>query len=209
MIYLYDNHLTRIENLNFAENLTHLYLQNNRLSKLENLHCCSKLEKLYLAGNQIQVLEGLDQCRHLAEIHLENQRLPNGEKLVFEPRTLQCLVWRSRYVVSHVSTRKNGSFVGIEILNIAGNNLDSLAELSGLEKLQNLTASNNNLTNLRELVQLLSIWPSLKRLDTSQNPLCSKARYRERLIVVSTALGKSHNASLSRSSQPIRRSARR
>jgi protein phosphatase 1 regulatory subunit 42 len=67
--------------------------------------------------------------------------------------------------------------------------LDSLVELSSLEKLQELTASNNNIENLRELVQLISIWPRLKRLDTSRNPMCSKARYRERLIVVSTTLG--------------------
>ena len=78
----------------------------------------------------------------------------------------------------------------LEVLNVTGNNLDALVELSGLEKLQELTASNNNLENLRELVQLISIWPHLKRLDTSRNPLCSKARYRERLIVVSTTLGK-------------------
>ena len=77
----------------------------------------------------------------------------------------------------------------LEIINVSGNNLDSLVELSGLEKLQELTASNNNLESLHELVQLLTIWPRLKRLDTSRNPLCSKARYRERLIVVSTTLG--------------------
>jgi protein phosphatase 1 regulatory subunit 42 len=91
VIYLYDNILTKIENLNFAENLTHLYLQNNRLQKLENLDYCPKLQKLYLGGNQIQVLEGLDKCPYLTEIYIENQRLPEGEKLVFEPRTLQCL----------------------------------------------------------------------------------------------------------------------
>lgn len=78
----------------------------------------------------------------------------------------------------------------LETLNVSGNNLDSLVELSSLEKLQELTANNNNLDNIRELGQLLSIWPSLKRLDTSRNPMCSKARYRERLIVVSTTLGK-------------------
>lgn len=65
-----------------------------------------------------------------------------------------------------------------------------MVELSGLERLQELTASNNNLENLRELVQLISVWPCLKRLDTSRNPMCAKARYRERLIVVSTTLGK-------------------
>lgn len=91
MIYLYDNALTKVENFNFAENLTHLYLQNNRLQKLENFDSCPKLQKLYLGGNQIQVLEGLDKCMNLKEIYIENQRLPEGEKLVFEPRTLQCL----------------------------------------------------------------------------------------------------------------------
>ncbi|CAF1125586.1 unnamed protein product [Rotaria sordida] len=170
VIYLYDNILNKIENLNFAENLTHLYLQNNRLQKLENLDYCPKLQKLYLGGNQIQVLEGLDKCMQLKEIYIENQRLPEGEKLVFEPRTLQCL--------SHV----------LEVLNVSGNNLDSLVELSCLQKLEELTASNNNLENLRELIQLLSIWSHLKRLDTSRNPMCTKARYRERLIVVSTTL---------------------
>ncbi|CAF2438380.1 unnamed protein product [Rotaria sp. Silwood2] len=170
VIYLYDNIISKIENLNFAENLTHLYLQNNRIQKLENLDCCPKLQKLYIGGNQIQVLEGLDKCAYLTEIYAENQRLPEGEKLVFEPRTLQCL--------SNV----------LEILNVSGNNLDSLVELSCLQKLQELTANNNNLENLRELVQLLSVWPRVKRLDTSRNPICIKARYRERLIVVSTTL---------------------
>jgi len=42
-----------------------------------------KLQKLYLGGNQIQVLEGLDKCIHLTEVYVENQRLPEGEKLVF------------------------------------------------------------------------------------------------------------------------------
>ncbi|CAF0757428.1 unnamed protein product [Adineta ricciae] len=170
VIYLYDNALTKIENLNFAENLTHLYLQNNRIQKLENLDCCPKLQKLYLGGNQIQVLEGLDKNLQIKEIYIENQRLPEGEKLVFEPRTLHCLSQ------------------GLEILNVSGNNLDSLTELSCLDKLQELSASNNRLENLRELVELLSIWPRLKRLDTNRNPLCSKGRYRERLIVASTTL---------------------
>ncbi|CAM4788994.1 unnamed protein product [Rotaria magnacalcarata] len=170
VIYLYDNTLSKLENFNFAENLTHLYLQNNRLQKLEHFDGCPKLQKLYLGGNQIQVIEGLDSCMNLKEIYIENQRLPEGEKLVFDPRTLQCL--------ARV----------LENINVSGNNLDSLVELSCLEKLEELTASNNNLENLRELIQLLSVWPRLKRLDTSRNPMCTRARYRERLIVVSTTL---------------------
>ncbi|CAF0737399.1 unnamed protein product [Didymodactylos carnosus] len=170
VISLYDNALSKIENLNFAENLTHLYLQNNRLQKLENLDSCLKLQKLYLGGNQLRVLEGLNNCISLTELYVENQHLPEGEKLVFEPRTILALA------------------KVLQILNVSGNNLDSLIELSVLEHLEELTASNNNLQNLRELVHLLSIWPTIKRLDTNRNPLCTKARYRERLIVVSTTL---------------------
>lgn len=91
MIYLYENFLTKIENFNFAENLTHLYLQNNRLNKLENLQSLTKLKKLYLAGNQIHLLEGLESCRELIELHIENQRLAEGEKLLFDPRTIETL----------------------------------------------------------------------------------------------------------------------
>jgi protein phosphatase 1 regulatory subunit 42 len=79
--------------------------------------------------------------------------------------------------------------MSLEILNISGNNLDSLGELSCLGKLQDLTANHNNIANLRDFVQLLSVWPCLKRLDTSRNPMCTKTRYRERLIVVSPRLG--------------------
>lgn len=77
----------------------------------------------------------------------------------------------------------------IEILNISGNYLDTLGELNCLSQLQELSANNNQLENLREVVTLLSIWPRLKRLDLSRNPMCSKARYRERLIVVANRLG--------------------
>ena len=190
MIYLYDNQLTKIENFNFAENLTHLYLQNNRLQKMENFHACPKLQKLYLGGNQIQVLEGLEQCTRLTELYIENQHLPDGEKLLFDPRTLQSLSNVLGLFDDHQrKTNLSFFFFRTEILNVSGNNLDTLGELNCLMRLQELSANNNQLENLREWVTLLSIWPRLKRLDLTRNPLCSKARYRERLIVVSNSLG--------------------
>lgn len=96
---------------------------------------------------------------------------------------------RSRYILhGYINSQLSYSSIFVEVLNVSGNNLDSLVELNNLEKLQELTASNNHLENIRELIQLLTIWPRMKRLDTSRNPFCSKARYRERLIVVSTTL---------------------
>lgn len=46
VIYLYDNNISKIENLEFAPNLTHLYLHNNQIKRLENLNNLTKLTKL-------------------------------------------------------------------------------------------------------------------------------------------------------------------
>ena len=67
--------------------------------------------------NAISVVEGLQQCHYLEELHLENQMLPPGEKLVFDPRTIR--------VLSQT----------LMVLNVAGNRLEDLRDLSGLRKL--------------------------------------------------------------------------
>nr|XP_041569855.1 protein phosphatase 1 regulatory subunit 42 isoform X4 [Taeniopygia guttata] len=91
VLYLYDNKINQIQNLDFASNITHLYLQNNRISSIENLSSLKKLEKLYLGGNYITVVEGLDKVGELRELHIESQHLPLGEKLLFDPVSLNSL----------------------------------------------------------------------------------------------------------------------
>ena len=43
----------------------------------------------YLGNNSINVVEGLENCKNLRELHIENQRLAEGEKLLFDPRSLK------------------------------------------------------------------------------------------------------------------------
>ena len=45
----------------------------------------------YIGGNTITVLEGLEKLTQLQELHCEGQRLPPGEQLLFDPRTLKSL----------------------------------------------------------------------------------------------------------------------
>lgn len=59
------------------------------LSKAFNLFCV--LFCRYLGGNCITVVEGLDKTDKIRELHIESQRLPLGEKLVFDPRSLRSL----------------------------------------------------------------------------------------------------------------------
>lgn len=49
----------------------------------------------FLGGNSITLVEGLEQLRELKELHIEGQRLPPGEKLLFDPRTVHSLSVRS------------------------------------------------------------------------------------------------------------------
>ena len=49
----------------------------------------------YLSGNAITVLEGLEGLTSLAELHVAHQRLPEGEKLLFEPRSLLAIAVRT------------------------------------------------------------------------------------------------------------------
>ncbi|XP_006860137.1 PREDICTED: protein phosphatase 1 regulatory subunit 42 [Chrysochloris asiatica] len=170
VLYLYDNRISQISNLNCATNLTHLYLQNNCISCIENLRSLKKLEKLYLGGNYIAVIEGLEGLEELREVHVESQRLPLGEKLLFDPRTLHSLS------------------KSLSILNISNNNIDEVRDLEVLENLNQLIAVDNQLLHVKDLEFLLSKLMKLWKMDLSGNPVCLKPKYRDRLILVSKSL---------------------
>ena len=65
-----------IENLGFAQNLTHLYLQDNQIEVMENFEPLYNLQKLFIGGNAIQEIRGLEACSNLQELHVQAQRLP-------------------------------------------------------------------------------------------------------------------------------------
>ncbi|XP_045878618.1 protein phosphatase 1 regulatory subunit 42 isoform X2 [Meles meles] len=170
VLYLYDNRISQMTNLNYATSLTHLYLQNNCLSCIENLRSLKKLEKLYLGGNYIAVIEGLEGLEGLRELHVESQRLPLGEKLLFDPRTLHSLA------------------KSLSILNISNNNIDDIRDLEILENLNQLVAVDNQLLHVKDLEFLLNKLMKLWRMDLNGNPVCLKPKYRDRLILVSKSL---------------------
>lgn len=88
VLYLFNNEITKIENLNNLKNLTCLYLQRNKIQKIENLHALGKLRKLYLGYNEISVIEGLEGLQMLEELHVEKQHLRSGDSLCFDPRSI-------------------------------------------------------------------------------------------------------------------------
>ncbi|XP_033737900.1 protein phosphatase 1 regulatory subunit 42-like isoform X3 [Pecten maximus] len=170
VLYLYDNQLNKIPSLHHNMNLTMLYLQNNDICRVENLSPLTRLQKLYLGGNCITVLEGLDKMDKLQELHVENQRLPPGEKLLFDPRSLK------------------GIAMSLQVLNVSGNGLDSVRDMIGLRNISQFMANDNELSDMKDLAHNFGNWPCLWRLELMGNPVCHKAKYRDRIIVMAKTL---------------------
>jgi len=180
VLYLYDNKLKKTMNLGTAQNLTHLYLQNNNISKIEGLKHLQRLTKLYLGYNNLSVIEGLHSLEFLRELNVECQRLPQGEKLLFEPRTLYALGFC------------------LEVLNISGNNIETLEDLIPFRRIQHVQASDNLIQDFNGLKMALMSWQHLQRIDLVGNPVCSKHKYRDQVVVLSPTLGNLDGRDISR-----------
>ncbi|RZB40009.1 LRR 4 domain containing protein [Asbolus verrucosus] len=159
MIYLHNNEIFEINNLDYTVNLTSLYLQKNRILKIENLRNLRKLKRLYLGHNTISVVEGLENLESLEELYLEKQFLYEGNCLCFDPR-------------------KNT----LQVLNISHNKIQTISSLAPLKILRVLNASHNDLSDMVEVCSIIKDWFYLKELCFAQNPICKNRLYKEDLI---------------------------
>lgn len=144
VLYLYNNQIEEISNLESAVNLESLYLQNNRIRKIENLQNLRKLRKLYLGHNEIGVLEGLENMRKVQELYIEKQRLPCGEPMCFDPRTI--------FALSQ----------SLCILDLSYNQITSIAPLAELVDIQVLNAGYNKLCDAEEVCKTIQNWHYLE-----------------------------------------------
>lgn len=88
VIYLHNNRIKEIQNLNKLSQLTHLYLQWNNIEKIDNINELKNLRKLYLSYNRIHRLENIAQLNKLEELYLERQRMDDGEEFTFDADSL-------------------------------------------------------------------------------------------------------------------------
>ena len=137
---------------------------------MENINCLTSLKKLYLGYNEISVVEGLEGMKNLSELHLENQRLPQGETLFFDPRT-----------ISHLNQ-------SLKILNLANNNIDSVSPLENLTALTKLIIDGNKLKNVKDFTETIYCWPFLEELNCDDNPMVNDRKYFDEIVVASKSL---------------------
>ena len=110
-----------------------------------------KLKKLYLTRNRIQVLEGLLENRSLEELHVDRQLLRPGEHFVMDPRN--CVALSSC----------------LSVLNISGGNCHDITGVELMSNIQSLVASDNHLTSLDSILDIVSNLGMLHHLDLRNN----------------------------------------
>ena len=94
------------------------------------------------------MVEGLEQAKELRELHIENQRLIEGEKLLFDPRSLRAIKVRNilmELVYIHIILVQ----ASLTVLNVSGNRIDTVEDLQCLVELVTFIASDNDITNMK------------------------------------------------------------
>lgn len=166
VLYLYDNHIERIENLDFAGNLQYLQLQNNMISEVPPLSM-PLLTKLYLDDNRIRYLSGLEKCTNLEELHIANQSLPEHVPLQFDTSSLAAIC---RTLMT---------------LEISGTGIEILIPFTVLRNLRKLFCANNRIIKIDEIKAMVAL-RHLTEANFKGNPCCSSIRYRDHAISASS-----------------------
>ena len=75
-------------------------------------------------------------------------------------------------------------------IDVAGNQLESMSDLKYLNSVTYLCASDNNISDINDLVTCLCELKHLRELDLQRNPIMNKPRIRDAIIISSQSLGR-------------------
>ncbi|XP_076099461.1 leucine-rich repeat-containing protein 9-like isoform X2 [Mytilus galloprovincialis] len=138
-LVIMDQQVAKIEGLSTLVLLRELWICDCQVKKIENLEANKNLRKLYLYGNKIEVIEHLNHLGELEILWLNDNCIVNIEN------------------ISMLSKLKQ--------LNLAENKITRIGHtLDSNKKLEDLNLSGNNITSLRELTQLMRL-PTLQSLS--------------------------------------------
>uniref|UniRef100_A0A3B3TFY9 Leucine rich repeat containing 9 n=1 Tax=Paramormyrops kingsleyae TaxID=1676925 RepID=A0A3B3TFY9_9TELE len=149
-LWVAECQLTEISGLQTCIQLQKLYLYDNKISKIENLEKLENLEVLWLSNNCIALIEGLDTLWNLRELNLADNAIERVEH----------------------SLDLN---INLQNLNLSGNKISSLKELTNLARLPALKelglmdpqyGANPVCLLCNYATHLLYHMPGLQRLDT-------------------------------------------
>lgn len=164
MLELGANKIREIENLENLVALQQLWLGKNKITSMKNLSCLKNLKILSLPSNRLTVIEGIDELESLEELYLSHNAIEKLQGL-----------------------DKNSK---LTILDISNNRVSLLENISHLSNLEEFWASNNQLSSYPDVQRELGPIKTLKTVYLEGNPLQteSMATYRNKLHLILPSL---------------------
>ncbi|NXO80988.1 DRC3 protein, partial [Sitta europaea] len=142
--------IARVESMNFKV-VTELQLSFKSILQIDNLWPLENLTKLQLDNNFIEKIEGLQSLVHLVWLDLSFNNIEVIEGL--------------------------DALIKLQDLSLYSNRISKIEHMDTLQELQIFSIGKNNLTILEDVVYLRRL-KSLRTLNLSGNPFCSKEHYR-------------------------------
>ncbi|MFY7938628.1 MAG: leucine-rich repeat protein, partial [Flavobacterium sp.] len=166
-LYLNNNKIEKISNLEKLVNLEELKINSNKISKIQGLEALSRLTFLDLYENQIEVIENLESLSELKFLGFPNNNISKIQGLS-HLKKLSKLWLDSNQIqsIEGLDTLENLTVLGLRnnrIANISG--LKNLIKLDILSLAENVIHRIENLENLTQL-HTLYLWGNpIKRIQ--------------------------------------------
>ena len=161
-LYCYDNKIKSLNGIESLKKLEEIQAQNNEITEIPQLGPFQLL-KFDVRNNCISEIRGFEDQHFIVELFLSKQRVP---EVILRPHCFETLS------------------ESLEILEIAECGISKLEEFYCLPHLRELNLAGNKLESLPELSILLSKLVELEKLDLRGNPICGEVKYREKVIVM-------------------------
>jgi len=176
-LYLEQNKLHRIENLQSLTSLTLLELGGNRIREIEGLSSLVQLRSLYLGKNKLDHIKELEGLTRLELLSLQSNRLTRLCGL----ERLTSLT--ELYVGSNGLTAIEGlnTLTRLRVLDLSMNQIKRLQNLEPLHALEEFWLNSNGLSDFRDL-ELLRNATRLNTIYLEANPLQQDSQYANKIL---------------------------
>ena len=150
ILRLTNSQISKIEGIKNMTNLEEIYLSSNQIKKIEELENLTKLERLFLNGNQISDITPLSVNTSLTTLDLRRNSEIDADRTHYTPKQLQALDEIGKILdkggMINLDADKLKLFTNYKKLDLSSQNLSTLENLEGINKLANLNLNNNKLT---------------------------------------------------------------
>eukprot|EP00475_Leptophrys_vorax_P023433 TRINITY_DN3206_c0_g2_i3.p1 TRINITY_DN3206_c0_g2~~TRINITY_DN3206_c0_g2_i3.p1 ORF type:complete len:268 (+),score=82.16 TRINITY_DN3206_c0_g2_i3:1309-2112(+) len=197
------NGLRKIEGLeNVANTLTTLYLVNNKIKQISNLDTLIHLTMLELGSNRIREIQGLEHLTQLTELWLGRNKIEeirNLSHLVLLQRLdlqsnriesigsgLTTLVQLRELYLGHMGIKKiEGleTLVNLNTLDLTANQISKIEGLSTLINVEELWLGENQIANLDDLPSIATM-TRLSTIYLERNPAEQVPNYKEIILSI-------------------------